>query len=62
MACPRSYIFLTWIDFSIAGDSIGINEVLEPLGELISSVERGWDLSCRHEVEDGWYQATGGFL
>lgn len=37
----------TWIYFSVAGDSIRIDEVLESFGKFIGSVERRWCFTSR---------------
>lgn len=42
----------TWIDFSVACDSIGINQVLEALSEFVGSVERWRCFSCRDIVQN----------
>lgn len=41
---------ITWINFSVAPDAIGVNDVLKARGELVSLVERRWSLLCLHPV------------
>lgn len=41
---------ITWINFSVAPDAVGVNDVLKAGGELVSLVERRWSLLCLHPV------------
>jgi hypothetical protein len=44
---------LTWIDFPIRRHTIGVNNILEDLRELVSWIKRWWRLNCVHDV-DNW--------
>lgn len=43
---------LTWVDLLICRDTIGINDVLEPLSELVVPVVRGRNFLCFHAIQD----------
>lgn len=41
---------LTWVDLLICRDAVGINDVLEPLRELVVPVVSGWNFLCFHAI------------
>lgn len=43
----------TWIDFPVGGDTVGLNEGLEAVGELVGTVEGGWRDASLNHVQDG---------
>lgn len=44
---------LTWVNLTVAADSIGIHNVLEAWGELVGLVIGGWGLLGLHPIKDG---------
>ena len=44
---------VTWVDFPVVSDSVGVHDVLEAGGELVGLVEGGRSLFGQHPVQDG---------
>ena len=42
------------VHFPISSNSIGINQVLKPMSELVESIECRWILGCVHPIQNGW--------
>ena len=53
---------MTWIDFPVVSDAVGINDVLEARRELVGLVEGGWSLLGLHPVEDGRHSGAAPLL
>lgn len=52
----------TRIDFLIGGDTIGIDDALETLSELVGTMEGWGSLRCRNLLEDWRDRRSGSFL
>jgi len=44
---------VTWVDFPVVSDAVGVHDVLEAGGELVGLVEGGRSLFGQHPVQDG---------
>lgn len=58
----KVYIYITWIDFPVVPDAIGVNDVLEARGELVGLVKSRWSLLRLHPIEDGRHRGAAPLL
>jgi hypothetical protein len=54
-------MFFTWINFAISGHAISINQILEPLGELVGAIVSGRSFPRVHHVQNGRHGASAAF-
>ena len=53
---------LTRVDLPVGGDTIGIDNALEAIGELVGVEVGGWFLFRLHHLDDAWHCAATHFL
>jgi len=49
---PVGVVKSTWIAFPVGGDTVHVNQILEPFRKLVGSVVSGWHLVAADDVQE----------